>query len=113
MNHSPSPRKRSAWDLVERQKPKKSKPRLIVTFSQDDNVGGATPRIFFFYYHLVRYEASQKFSDAWLATAAICRDDFCLPYTKEGPCGVANVGIFSFMDDDAKDRKVEEKKETE
>lgn len=35
------------------------RPNGPVTFNPDDGVGGASPRVFFFYYHLWKYEESR------------------------------------------------------
>jgi hypothetical protein len=87
-------KKRCAWDLVTQRDHKKCKRHLIVKFNADDNVGGASPHIFFFYYQLVRYNATQECSNAWLQDSIIGSDDFCRPFL--------TTGDYAYMDKDGR-----------
>lgn len=71
----------SGWDTVSKASSHKTtEERASVTFNQDDNVGGSSSRVFFFYFHLLKCDTKQTVSSGWMVDQSLSENVFCRPF---------------------------------
>lgn len=91
----------NAWASLESSpSPAKKRKTCHILFCADDGLGGASPRVFFFYQELLRHKLMSVFSNGWSLDSRLAQNAFCRPF-------IVADGEYKFMRNEVKRRKMD------